>query len=192
MPRAALVLAGGRGRRLGGARKVTLDIAGRTPLDRVLAACADWPPVVVGPADLPLPAGVRLVTDDPPFGGPVSGLRTGLAALAPETHLVAVLAADQPFVTGAALERLAEAVGGGEGAAYVADGVVAFLCAVWRAPALRARVAAAGSSMRSVYADATVTRVEDLTEVTLDIDTAADLDHARARASQPTTRSNPE
>ena len=110
MPRAALVLAGGRGRRLGGARKVTLDIAGRTPLDRVLAACADWPPVVVGPADLPLPAGVRLVTDDPPFGGPVSGLHAGLAALAPETDLVAVLAADQPFVTGAALERLAEAV----------------------------------------------------------------------------------
>ncbi len=192
MPRAALVLAGGRGTRLGGARKVALDIAGASALDRVLAACAGWMTIVVGPADLRVPPGVVLVTDEPPFGGPVSGLRAGLAVLPDESDLVAVLAADQPFVTAEALEALVRGVADGEAAAYVTGGGVEFLCAVWRAPALRARVAAAGASMRSVYADAAVVLIPDERGWASDVDTPEDLARARARAGQERTRSNPE
>ncbi|MFN8098983.1 MAG: NTP transferase domain-containing protein [Dermatophilaceae bacterium] len=195
MSRAAIVLAGGRGSRLRGVRKVTMDVAGRHSLARVLDACRQWPAVVVGPADLPVPDGVRLVTDDPPFGGPVSALRAGLDGLPAGTDLVAVLAGDQPFVTTASLATLAGAVGDGEGAAYVTEGVVAFLCAVWRVPALRARVAAAGPAMRSVYAGAAIALVPDAGEWTLDVDTPADLARARARARADqarTTRPTPE
>ncbi|MDP9398746.1 MAG: NTP transferase domain-containing protein, partial [Actinomycetota bacterium] len=39
-PYDAVVLAGGRARRLGGVDKPGLEVAGRSLLDRVLAACA--------------------------------------------------------------------------------------------------------------------------------------------------------
>ena len=56
-PVAAIVLAGGAGRRLGGADKAALDVGGRTLLERALAAVSGVPTVVVGPAR-PLPPGV--------------------------------------------------------------------------------------------------------------------------------------
>ncbi|MBO0869424.1 MAG: NTP transferase domain-containing protein, partial [Micromonosporaceae bacterium] len=56
---AAVILAGGAGRRLGGLAKPALTVGGTRMVDRVLAAVADaGPRVVVAPGDLPLPAGV--------------------------------------------------------------------------------------------------------------------------------------
>ena len=60
---AAVVLAGGAGRRLGGPTKPRLDVGGASMLARVLAAVSDAAPrVVVGPESLAtvLPAGVAL------------------------------------------------------------------------------------------------------------------------------------
>ena len=193
-PRAAIVLAGGRSSRLGGARKVTLDVGGSGSLERVVRACSGWCPapstLVVGPADLPVPDGVVLVTDDPPFGGPVSGLRAGLAQLSVGADPVAVLAGDQPFVTAVTLERLVAALGSAEVAALgdagqVGEaGQVSYLTAVWRGPALRRRVAAAGASMRSVFAGAEVVLVPDTEGWAADIDTPDDLRRARRRAAE--------
>jgi len=105
-----IVLAGGRGSRLGGALKPAVEVAGRTLLSRVLdARPAARYTVVVGPpaaqpaAAAPLSApttpnaasapgvtpGVQATTpsaliwalEDPPFGGPVAGIAAGLAAL---------------------------------------------------------------------------------------------------------------
>nr|WP_297424438.1 NTP transferase domain-containing protein [uncultured Actinotalea sp.] len=77
----AVVLAGGRGRRLGGVSKPEVRVDGRPLLDRVLDATGSARRVVVvGPADLARP-GVRTVLEDPPDGGPVAGLDAGLRAL---------------------------------------------------------------------------------------------------------------
>ena len=112
---AAVVLAGGSGRRLGGPGKPTLPVAGVPMLDRVLAAVAHaGVRVVVGPSGLALPAGVDRTREEPPGGGPVAALAAGLAALdhpgRPAPEVVAVLAADLPLLTAAAVDELRTAL----------------------------------------------------------------------------------
>jgi molybdopterin-guanine dinucleotide biosynthesis protein A len=93
----AIILAGGRASRLGGAQKADVEIGGRALLDIALEAAAGAVRiVVVGPDELRRDgreagaASVRFVREDPPLGGPVAGLAAGLAAL------------DQPGATDAA------------------------------------------------------------------------------------------
>lgn len=183
---ACLIVAGGRSSRMG-EDKITATVGADRVLDRVLAACAPAPVTVAGPPHLAavLPAGGVLVREDPPFGGPVAGLRAAVAALPQGVPVVAVLAGDQPFVDAAALAELRAALTaepGADAAAYVTDdGVLQFLCSVWRAPALRAQLASARDSMRSVYAGARVVQVPDQRAVSADIDTPEDLATARER-----------
>ncbi len=128
-PYAAVVLAGGRAARLGGRAKPQLQVGGRTMLATVLDAVADARPrVVVGPSQ-PVADGVVLVREQPPGGGPVAAMRTGVAAV--DTDVVAVLAGDLPFVT-AALVREQPPRGGPvaalrAGLAHVEADVVAVL-----------------------------------------------------------------
>ncbi len=102
----ALVLAGGRARRLGGVSKPDVVVAGRRLLAHVLGA-VDGPGVrrivVVGPDTLAVPSGVTRTLEDPPDGGPVAGIAAGLAALqdGTEPEWVLVLACDVPWVAGA-------------------------------------------------------------------------------------------
>jgi molybdopterin-guanine dinucleotide biosynthesis protein A len=78
---AAVSLAGGRGSRLGGVRKADLVVGGRRLLDLVIDACAGCAPIIiVGEADLAVPAGVLRTREEPPFAGPAAGLAAGLAA----------------------------------------------------------------------------------------------------------------
>ncbi|WP_153399111.1 NTP transferase domain-containing protein, partial [Ornithinicoccus halotolerans] len=119
----AIVLVGGRARRLGGADKASLAVAGRTLLARALdAAGAAERTVVAGvlPAGTRCPPGptgsgpVRHVVERPPRSGPVAGISAGLAALGGDggARWVLVLAVDQPgaaAVVGPLLQRAAEA-----------------------------------------------------------------------------------
>ncbi|MET8265069.1 NTP transferase domain-containing protein [Micromonospora arida] len=103
---AAVVLAGGAARRMGGLDKPALPVGGRPMRDRVLAAVSDaMPRVLVGAADAG-PAGVRVVREDPPGGGPVAAAAAGLALLDPDVSVVALLAADLPLLTRAAIGEL--------------------------------------------------------------------------------------
>ncbi|RAO36885.1 Molybdenum cofactor guanylyltransferase [Micromonospora saelicesensis] len=103
---AAVVLAGGAARRMGGLDKPALPVGGRPMRDRVLAAVSDATPrVLVGAADA-VPAGVRVVREDPPGGGPVAAAAAGLALLDPDVSVVALLAADLPLLTRAAIGEL--------------------------------------------------------------------------------------
>jgi molybdopterin-guanine dinucleotide biosynthesis protein A len=145
---AAVVLAGGAARRLGGAVKPALAVGGRPMLDRVLAAVADAAGrVVVGPPELPVPAEVVLTREDPPGGGPVAAAAAGLAALAPGLPAqVALLAADLPLLDAHAVAVLRAALADRlpdeaprEVAVFVdAEGRRQSLCGVWRADALSA------------------------------------------------------
>ncbi|MGC5616979.1 NTP transferase domain-containing protein [Georgenia sp. Z1491] len=110
---AAIVLAGGAGRRLGGVSKPDVTVGGRRMLDLVLEALAHAAPrVVVAGAGVEVPADVRRTLEDPPLGGPAAGIAAGLRALgAPDTgaldHEVLVLACDLPGASSVvtALER---------------------------------------------------------------------------------------
>lgn len=95
-----LILAGGRGSRLGGADKAALVVGGRSLVQRLLHDVdLGGAVVVVGTTPLRGVAGDRTVLqtlEDPPDGGPVAGIAAGLDALAPGTEWVAVAAVDQP------------------------------------------------------------------------------------------------
>jgi molybdopterin-guanine dinucleotide biosynthesis protein A len=102
----AIVLAGGRGRRVGGAGKPGLLVAGRPLVAWVVAAAVaagarrvvlvgpPWPRLLTGQPQPP--GGLASVREQPPGSGPVPALRRGLAEVA--APAVALLAADLPFL----------------------------------------------------------------------------------------------
>ena len=80
----AIVLAGGRGTRLGGADKGALVVGGRSLLAGALAACHGAESVVVvGAHALPdgTPPGVLQTREEPAHGGPAAAVVAGLVAL---------------------------------------------------------------------------------------------------------------
>lgn len=144
----ALVLEGGRSTRLGEIPKAALVFQGRTLLERTVAAVGSARAIaVVGPMPpVPLPAGVLLAREEPPFAGPAAAVAAGLVALARHTDRVAphtlVLACDMPAVPHV-VERLLGAVAScGEAAdgfiAVDADGIQQPLAAVYATTALTA------------------------------------------------------
>ncbi|MFJ6199507.1 molybdenum cofactor guanylyltransferase [Micromonospora sp. NPDC092111] len=164
---AAVLLAGGAARRMGGRDKPAVPVAGRPMRDRVLAAVADAAPrVLVGPAGS-LPDDVLVTREEPAGGGPVAATAAGLALLHPGTTVVALLAADLPLLTRPAVGTLLAALtGGADGVCLLDDGGRRQpLCGVWRVAPLRAaldRVAARragtldGASMRELLGELTV------------------------------------
>lgn len=197
LPYAAMVLAGGAGRRIGGPAKPALPVAGRPMLHRVLAAVADAAPrIVVGPPGLPLPPGIAARTQEqPPGGGPVAGTAAGLALLPPEAGYVALLAADLPLLTTAAVRELRRAASAGDldGAVYVdGAGRPQWLCGVWRTGVLRSRLASlpggpAGVPLWKLLGELPVARVSATgggPPPWWDCDTDADLRRAEELADE--------
>ena len=212
----AVVLAGGRGTRLGGADKPGLVVGPRTLLGSVVSAVTEAGAsrvVVVGP-ERPAALGgatfrpgtggpgtggpgtaggeqVSYTREDPPGGGPVAALRCGLAEVsAPD---VVLLAADLPFVRPAHVTRLL--------AGQAARGVVLldpsgrpqWLASCWPAAVLRAALEGyAGSSLRGVLGPLEPVLLPDETAAAepppwLDCDTAEDLRVARDWAARAGT-----
>lgn len=114
----AIILAGGAGRRLGGADKPGLQVGGSTLAAIVVSAAVAAGArqvVLVGPARpeiVPLtsrlPGGLTVLREDPPGRGPVAALRCGLSGL--RLPRAAVLAADLPFLAADHLQALRAAV----------------------------------------------------------------------------------
>lgn len=104
---AALVLAGGGSRRMGGPDKLALDVAGRTVLDWVLAAARPLSQrlVVVGPVRPTAVAGVDFAEEAAPGGGPAAAVAAGVALLA-DADAVLILAGDLPLLSSIDLRRL--------------------------------------------------------------------------------------
>ncbi|MCR6672845.1 molybdenum cofactor guanylyltransferase [Devosia ginsengisoli] len=102
-----VIIAGGRGERLGGVRKADLRIGGRRLVDRVAAALGPVAPplmIAVGPDDdgRGRRDGAAAVTDLPaPVGGPLAGLAAAVAALQERgigEGLLVSAAVDTPFL----------------------------------------------------------------------------------------------
>ena len=186
----AVILAGGRAARLGGADKPGLAVGGQTLLTTVVTACQGAGAgriIVVGPEHEQLP--VRFVREEPAGAGPFAALRRGLAELnRPEAgDQVAVLAADLPFLRAAHLRGLIEAAEGHTGAVLVDDeGHGQWLTGCW----YRRRLADAaerydGSSLRGLMtplapAYLRIERAAGEPPPWLDCDTGTDLARARS------------
>ena len=115
----AVVLAGGRASRLGGADKASIEVGGRTLLARALDALVDAAEVVVVGDAVPTERPVTFCREDPRHGGPVAGLLTGVDALLRSPRSLGVLAVDMPHVTASTFTRLHAAAEGRDGAALV-------------------------------------------------------------------------
>jgi molybdopterin-guanine dinucleotide biosynthesis protein A len=170
-----VVLAGGRGSRLGGVDKASVVVAGRALLDHVLDAVASAERiVVVGPRKDGVP-GVTWAREDPPGGGPLAGLAAGLAHV--DAEVVVVLAVDQPGITRSTVDRLLAAVGD-TGAVLVDDeGRHQWLTGAWRTEVLRQALPAdpRDVSMRSVLGLLAPVAVAARPGEAHDVDTPHDL-----------------
>ena len=186
----AIVLAGGAARRLDGAPKPQLEVAGVRLLDRVVAAVPGAARVVVVGPRQPVAREVTWTRETPAGSGPVAALAAGLALVdAPvvEAPAVLVLAADLPWIAGAVAPLLAALPADGAAVLVDADGRRNHLAAAWRTASLRAALAAlgdpVGAAVRAVFAAAAeVVEVPDPGGWGRDCDTWDDLARARWRA----------
>jgi molybdopterin-guanine dinucleotide biosynthesis protein A len=180
----AVILAGGEGRRLGGADKALLEVGGRSLLERVLAAVSGaGRVVVVGPRRAGI-EGVTWCQEDPPGGGPVAAIGAALPHTA--SPYLCLLAADLPFVTKAVINRLVSAADRRDGALLVdSRGRDQLLCAVFSRSALAKRLTGRplpGRPLRSLVEALDLARLPDETGSAVDCDTWDDLAAARTRA----------
>lgn len=197
---AAVVLAGGRGTRIGGRDKAELRLGGERLVDRAAAAVravgAD-PVVVVGPERAAVP-GCAIVREDPPFAGPLAALEAALVVLEGVADDAWLLLLSCDLVRpDAVVARLALH----DGAPMDADAVVLrdpegraqWLAAGYRLGALRTALAplagrTANAPLRRVFESVAVGFVDVDAAVVVDVDTPEDLE----RAERSVRRESPE
>jgi len=175
-----VLLAGGTAARMDGIDKASIEIGGRTLLEICLDAFLDADEVVVvGPRTVRTTRPVTFTREDPPLGGPVAGLLTGVDMLLRPARLIGVLAVDMPRVSAYTFRRLREATEGHDGAFLNDPSGRRQLCGVLTSEAL-ARVrpdleGQHGMSLRSLLADLDLAEVAAIGDEARDIDTWADL-----------------
>ena len=189
----AVIVAGGRAHRLGGASKPALLWNGRSLRDRSLAAVGPARAIVwVGDGDAALDPRVIVTRERPLYGGPAAALAAGLAALPhPLAPLIVVIAVDLPRIeeaVAALLSAVAVAdADAGVGTTPSLDGVIGIDAAGFRQPLLAAYRSEAlaravrshadpidGSSLRRLIRDLQLREIALPDGVTADIDTPED------------------
>lgn len=179
-PYDAVVLAGGRARRMGGADKPALVVGRRTLLDSVLVAVADAQTVVVVGPQRATCRPVTWAREDPPGGGPVAALAAALPLVT--AGVVAVLAADLPFLDATTVRALRRALER-DGALLVdADGRDQLLVGVWRTQPLRQALSPFDARLGSVLGRLRADRVAVDGRPWFDCDTEEDVAVARRQA----------
>jgi Molybdopterin-guanine dinucleotide biosynthesis protein A len=182
----ALVLAGGRGSRLGNDDKAAITIGGTSALDQLLSSLPERVPIVVAGPERPTQRPVTFRREWPIHGGPVAGIASGLEAVS--TPVTALLAVDMPWA-GELMEHLIAEFASCDAAALVpvdGSGYRQPLCTVVRTEALCRALGELGDphgrSMRDLMSLIDV-RERPLSEAEMrwvdDIDTPDDLRKAR-------------
>ena len=178
----ALVVAGGRGRRIG-QPKATLRVGGETLVERAvgIARAAGCTPIrVLTAAGIELPPldGVDVLVDREPGGGALAAIADGLSTFPAATDVV-VLACDLPNCA-PLVARLCALPAGGVAVAADRDGRDQPLCARYPAGAAAAvardAVAAGDRRMRALVEALAPVRVEARGDELLNINAPSDLD----------------
>lgn len=193
---ACVILAGGRGQRLGGVNKAFIEIGGQRLIDRVARVVGDCDPIVVSigrmsPQTALLP-GVRQVSDiQTDFGGPLAGVAAVIEVLDNcNCELLLTVAVDTPFFPPDFLTRAMAALGGAPAIVAAYAGQPYPTNALWRLASLRGLPDQIrnGSAPRSLkrLAEALGAARLDYSDLSPDdpfanINTAADLAAARLR-----------
>ncbi|WP_283132928.1 molybdenum cofactor guanylyltransferase [Rhizohabitans arisaemae] len=175
----AVILAGGRARRLGGVDKPGLTVGGRSLAERVASAVPGARRLIVVGPERGIP-GARHTREDPPGGGPVPALAAGLALV--DAPWLALLAGDLPFLSADHVDALRAAAGSARGAVLTDDtGREQWLIGVWRTGVLGAAVAAyRGDSLRGLLAPLDPVRLAPAGRLAwFDCDTPEDVERAR-------------
>lgn len=184
----ALVLAGGRGTRLGGAGKAELELHGQRLVDRAVAAsrkAGAQRVVVVGPETAGSQADA-VVREDPPFAGPLAGIAAGLAQLHGDVdrEWVMVLACDlqRPVAVASALvENFARRAPDG---LLLVDGQghTQWLAGIYRYGALVSACEALGDGLANAPVRKALNQLH-LALVPVDDETSSDIDTPQALES---------
>jgi molybdopterin-guanine dinucleotide biosynthesis protein A len=182
----AIVLAGGRARRLGGLDKPALVVGRRSLLEHVLDAVGDAArTVVVGPERLTTRT-VSWCREEPAGAGPVAAIAAALPLV--ESAVTVLAAADLPNLKPAVAPLLAATQQADAGVLVDNAGHRNVLAAAWRTAALRRAVerlpTPAGAAVRALYDGVVVLEVPDPAGWGRDCDSWDDLAAARAGAGQ--------
>jgi CTP:molybdopterin cytidylyltransferase MocA len=180
-----VILAAGRSQRMG-AQKLLIDLCGRTPLERVLAAASAFPTIAVVAPDLAAHVAKKpnlsVIVNDRPERGMTHSLSLADAAVLDLNAALVVLLADTPLVDEALVRRVAEARGEADVAYPVRAGIGGH--PVVFGPRPRGEIASLEQSdtLRGLRDDRRWRRVQieiDDEAPFLDVDTPADLVRAR-------------
>ncbi|QIK62494.1 NTP transferase domain-containing protein [Leucobacter viscericola] len=213
----AVVLAGGRGSRLGGVDKATLTLGGERLVDRAVAAvraAGAEHVVVVGP-DHAGGDGVIVVREDPPFAGPLAALAAALPALHSEWVLLlscdlvrpdrvceALVGTTAPVILRELANRRIspeetdtglQSTGSFDGCALRdSEGRPQWLAGLYRVTSLRTGAQRLGTDLenaplRRLLGTLDLHWIDALPEVTADIDNPDDLERARTLNAQRRT-----
>lgn len=186
---AGLILAGGAGRRMGGADKAMLMVGGRVlvgicrdrfaPQVSVLAVSANGDPARFLPFDL------QVLPDSTSDQGPLAGIVAGLAwAKRSDATALATVAVDTPFFPMDMVQRLADADGTGGVAMAESGDRLHPTFALWHRPAwpqVAAAYAAGTRSLQQAAGSVGLRRVgfDDVPGAFFNINSPADLANAQ-------------
>lgn len=176
-----MVLAGGRGSRLGGREKGELRVGGERLIDTVVEAALEAgcrSAIVVG--DIACEK-ATVLREDPPFGGPAAGLAAAMPLA--ESDWIMLLACDLPHARSLCRLLAGESARVGpreDGVITILDGHPQWLAGCYRCSALADALAETGgpdgTSMRQLTGNLDLRQVDDPHGWSRDIDTPADLE----------------
>ncbi|MFJ4037007.1 NTP transferase domain-containing protein [Microbacterium sp. NPDC090007] len=182
----AILLAGGRGSRVGGAAKPLFEVGGATLLSAAVTAVrrAGARRVVVVAPVLDEALDVTWVREDPPYGGPVAAIVAALREV--DADDLYVLACDT-VAPADVMSRLAAPLAPGVDGVCLDDGRRQWLMGRYRAAAVRevaSALPAAGrdASMRALLGGLAIASIAVDADLTRDVDTWDDLREARGGA----------
>jgi molybdopterin-guanine dinucleotide biosynthesis protein A len=196
-----VILAGGKGSRLGGVNKALLEVGYQTNIEWVLSAlcpiCSDLV-LVANDESLASIEGVRLILDSEPHAGVLPALAQGLRTASGD--LAIVVACDMPFLNAGLLEEQLRQAADADVVIPVLDGRPEPMHAVYRRctslAAIRAALAAGEKRMISFLDQLRVVRLEETELRSFDPDlrsffntnTPEDLQKARQIAGKRRSR----
>lgn len=189
VPTTAVILAGGRGSRLGGREKGEIRLDGHRLLDIVIegACSAGCDPVIVA-GDLTSEKATS-VREEPPFGGPVAGLAAALRKV--KTEWFMLLACDLPHahrLCHLLAESFHQMTPELDGLVALHENRIQWLAGVYRRESVERSLTGLdgvdGASLGALLGRLTLREVQDPEGLSRDIDTPEDLVAAKRKEEE--------